>query len=74
MKVVVRNLDDAKRLTVACQKFDFSIDAVTGSRECDAKSLLGIMSLDLTGSINLILNCDEDKKAECISEITSDMK
>ena len=57
MTVKVRNLNDAKLLAEACNLCNCSIDASTGSRFCDAKSVLGIMTLDLSSDIKLTFNC-----------------
>lgn len=69
MKVKVQGLGDAKRLADACSMCDCAIDAVTGSRNCDAKSVLGIMSLDLTSEIELQFQCEPESKESYIKII-----
>lgn len=71
MKVMVSNMTEARRLTEATNLCDCPIDAVTGSRSCDAKSLLGILSLDITNEIELVFHCDEKDK-EKYENIVSD--
>lgn len=57
MTVRVHNLSDAELLAKACNLCSCAVDASTGSRVCDAKSVLGIMTLDLSSDIKLSFNC-----------------
>lgn len=59
MRVKVSGLSEARKLADACSHCDCEIDAITGSRSCDAKSVLGIMSLDLMSEIELKFICEE---------------
>lgn len=74
MIVKVHNLAEAKRLAEACIKCSCDIDASTGSRVCDAKSLLGIMTLDLSSDIELIFNCSDEDLSIFTSIISENYK
>ena len=63
MKTVTINLgsiDKVKSFVNDITKFDSDFDLVSGRYVIDAKSIMGIFSLDLSKPINLNIHCDED--------------
>ena len=63
MKTVTINLgsiDKVKSLVNDITKFDRDFDLVSGRYVIDAKSIMGIFSLDLSKPINLNIHGDED--------------
>ena len=63
MKTVTINLgsiDKVKSFVNDITKFDSDIDLVSGRYVIDAKSIMGIFSLDLSKPINLNIHGDED--------------
>ena len=63
MKTVTINLgsiDKVKSFVNDITKFDSDFDLVSGRYVIDAKSIMGIFSLDLSKPINLNINGDED--------------
>ena len=63
MKTVTINLgsiDKVKSFVNDITKFDSDFDLVSGSYVIDAKSIMGIFSLDLSKPINLNIHGDED--------------
>ena len=63
MKTVTINLgsiDKVKSLVNDITKFDSDFDLVSGRYVIDAKSIMGIFSLDLSKPINLNIHGDED--------------
>ena len=63
MKTVTINLgsiDKVKSLFKDITKFDSDFDLVSGRYVIDAKSIMGIFSLDLSKPINLNIHGDED--------------
>ena len=63
MKTVTINLgsiDKVKSFVNDITKFDSDFDLVSGRYVIDAKSIMGIFSLDLSKPINLIIHGDED--------------
>ena len=63
MKTVTINLgsiDKVKSFVNDITKFDSDFDLVSGRYVIDAKSIMGIFSLDLSKSINLNIHGDED--------------
>ena len=71
MKTVTINLgsiDKVKSFVNDITKFDSDFDLVSGRYVIDAKSIMGIFSLDLSKPINLNIHGDEDN-AEIIEVI-----
>lgn len=63
MKTVTINLgsiDKIKSFVNDITKFDSDFDLVSGRYVIDAKSIMGIFSLDLSKPINLNIHGDED--------------
>ncbi len=63
MKTVTINLgsiDKVKSFVNDIAKFDSDFDLVSGRYVIDAKSIMGIFSLDLSKPINLNIHGDED--------------
>ena len=63
MKTVTINLgsiDKVKSFVNDITKFDRDFDLVSGRYVIDAKSIMGIFSLDLSKPINLNIHGDED--------------
>lgn len=63
MKTVTINLgsiDKVKSFVNDITKFDSDFDLVSGRYVIDAKSIMGIFSLDLSTPINLNIHGDED--------------
>ena len=63
MKTVTINLgsiDKVKSFVNYITKFDSDFDLVSGRYVIDAKSIMGIFSLDLSKPINLNIHGDED--------------
>ena len=63
MKSVVIKLDtinDVKNFVNTVSKYDFDVDLVSGRYAVDAKSIMGIFSLDLSKPIELDIHSDDD--------------
>ena len=65
------SINDVKEFVNATTLADFEIDLVSGRYTVDAKSIMGIFSLDLSKPITLVANCDEAKAAEFFAKIAS---
>ena len=60
--VLLSSINDVKAFVNVVTKYDFEIDLTSGRYVVDAKSIMGIFSLDL--SKPLILNADTDDEAK----------
>ena len=52
-------IDDVKQFVNTIMRFDFDIDLVSGRYAVDAKSIMGIFSLDLSKNIELRAYTDD---------------
>ena len=60
IKVMLDSIDKVKSFVNDLTKFDCDFDLVSGRYVIDAKSIMGIFSLDLSKSIDLTIHGDGD--------------
>ena len=58
VKVMLATINDVKAFVNAVTKYDFDVDLVSGRYAVDAKSIMGIFSLDLSKVIELQAHTD----------------
>lgn len=66
VKISLNSIDKVKAFVSEVTKFDSDFDLISGRYVIDAKSIMGIFSLDLSNPINL--NIHNDAQAEEIVE------
>ena len=59
VKIKLGTINDVKEFVNAVTLCDFEVDLVSGKYVIDAKSIMGIFSLDLTQPVNMIIYTDE---------------
>ncbi len=64
-KIFLKTLDDVKNFVTLCMSKPYDIELVLGKYVVNAKSIMGVFSLDLTQPLTMIINSDSD------SEITN---
>ena len=64
-KVVIslNSIDKVKSFVNTISQYDFDFDLISGRYVIDAKSIMGIFSLDLSKPIDLTIHTDEDTTA-----------
>ena len=62
--IMLGTVNDVKEFVTAAGKVGFDIDAVTERHKIDAKSIMGVLSLDLSEPIEIVYN----EKGERYSE------
>ncbi|MEE3419603.1 MAG: HPr family phosphocarrier protein [Lachnospiraceae bacterium] len=67
VKVSLNSIDKVKTFVNDINRFDFDFDLVSGRYVIDAKSIMGIFSLDLSKPIDLNIHADGDKLTEVMS-------
>ena len=60
--VRLSQIDDVKKFVNTIMRFDFDIDLKSGRYAVDAKSIMGIFSLDLSKPIELIAHTEDAEK------------
>ncbi len=60
-KVLLQSISDVKEFVSAVSSCDFDVDLISGRYAVDAKSIMGIFSLDLTNAIELVAHTDDSQ-------------
>ncbi len=63
-EIYLKTIIDVKNFVNAINNFDFEMDLVSGRYVIDAKSIMGIFSLDLSRPITLRVFSDDTEKLE----------
>lgn len=71
-KIAINTINDVKNFVNIVTKYDYDVDIISGRYAIDAKSIMGIFSLDL--SKELTLNIHSDNCADFLEEIKSYIK
>ena len=58
------SINDVKDFVNLTLKFGYDLDLVSGRYHIDAKSIMGILSLDLSKPITLVAHSDDTKQLE----------
>lgn len=66
--IFLETLEDVKSFVTLCMTKPYDIELTSGKYVVNAKSIMGVFSLDLTKPITMIINCDDDLSIE--NEIT----
>jgi len=62
VNIMLNTIGDVKNFVNTISKYDFEVDLTSGRYVIDAKSIMGIFSLDLSKPIKLEAACDNDSK------------
>ena len=62
VKVNINSIEKVKSLVNIVAQFEYDVDLISGRYIIDAKSIMGVFSLDLSEPIELIINSDSDCK------------
>lgn len=57
--IALKSIDDVKEFVKIVNMYDFDVDMVSGRHIVDAKSIMGIFSLDLSKPIKLEAHTDD---------------
>ena len=60
VKISLNSIDKVKSFVNTITKYDYDFDLVSGRYVIDAKSIMGIFSLDLSKPITLNIHTDSD--------------
>ena len=71
IQISLNSIDKVKSFVNEINKFDFDFDLVSGRYAIDAKSIMGIFSLDLSKPIDLNIHADGDKLDEVLKVLES---
>ena len=60
IQISLNSIDKVKSFVIDITKFDYDFDLVSGRYVIDAKSIMGIFSLDLSRPIDLNIHAEEN--------------
>ena len=63
VQISLNSIDKVKSFVNSISKFDFDFDLIFGRYVIDAKSIMGIFSLDLSKPIDLNIHANEEMDA-----------
>ena len=64
LTVKIVSMQDADKFNKLCSKFDCDMDLARGKYYVDAKSIMGIFSLNLNEPLELIADTDDEQRVE----------
>lgn len=59
VNIMLNTINDVKQFVNTVARFDFDVDIVSGRYAVDAKSIMGIFSLDLSKKLELQAHTDD---------------
>ncbi len=68
-KIMLNSIDDVKEFVALANKCVFDVDLLSGRYAVDAKSIMGIFSLDLTKTQKLVIHDDGEKADDFLDDI-----
>ncbi len=69
VQICLNSIDKVKAFVNDITKFDTDFDLVSGRYVIDAKSIMGIFSLDLSKTIDLCIHADENSIAPILEAL-----
>ncbi|MDR0197999.1 MAG: HPr family phosphocarrier protein [Oscillospiraceae bacterium] len=58
-KIKITTIDDVKKFVSTVMTYEYDADVVSGRYAVDAKSIMGLFSLDLSGELTLKIHSDD---------------
>ena len=58
-QIMLKTINDGKAFVNSVAKYDFDVDLLSGRYAVDAKSIMGIFSLDLSKAITMDVHSDD---------------
>ena len=73
LKVKFSTIDHVKKFVNALQSVDADIDLVHNRYVIDAKSIMGIFSMDLSRPLDLVIHSEDKELTDFLSKIFSEL-
>lgn len=69
VQISLNSIDKVKSFVNAITQFNFDFDLISGRYVIDAKSIMGIFSLDLSKPIDLAIHADDTDMSEIMEAL-----
>ncbi len=67
--IKLNSIDDVKEFCAMTNNCKFDVDVLSGRYAVDAKSIMGIFSLDLTKEVEMVVHANDDESEDFFDEI-----
>ena len=67
-KIKLNSIEDVKEFTSLANSLAYDLDIISGRYAVDAKSIMGIFSLDLTKTLTLVLHGSDEECQEFLED------
>ncbi|MDE6727043.1 MAG: HPr family phosphocarrier protein [Oscillospiraceae bacterium] len=67
-KIKLNSIADVKEFTALANGVPYEIDFISGRYAVDAKSIMGIFSLDLTKTLTLVIHAGDEESKDFLEE------
>lgn len=74
VKILLKNMDNVEKFIEITNKFNFDIDVIGEKRMVNGKSVLGLLTLDLTSPLSVILNTNKSNEINEFINLINDFK
>lgn len=71
-KILLTSIEEAKRFVTEASRFDFDVDVFYNRFTIDAKSILGVLSLDLARVLTVQMNGENEEFEAYLETISPD--
>lgn len=72
--ITLKTIDNVKKFINEVTKFESNIDILSGRYICDAKSIMGIFSFDLTKPVDVLIHSDDENELMKFEEVMKAFK
>ena len=62
-EIAIKTIDNAKKFVQITSQYNEDIDIIKGSKVLDAKSIMGILGLDLRERITILIHTEDQARA-----------
>lgn len=69
VEIMLETIDDVKKFVQTITMFDGDFEIISGKYIVDAKSILGLFSVDLSKPVTLRINVEDQKMEEILNAI-----
>lgn len=70
LKVMLDSIEAVKEFVALTNKYSFESDLVSGRYAVDAKSIMGIFSLDLSKPLGMVIHSDGEQAEELFEAVS----
>ena len=74
VRILLKNIDNVEKFVEITNKFNFDIDVIGEKRIVNGKSVLGLLTLDLTSPLSVTLNTNKSNEINEFINLINDFK